>query len=124
MGARADCRGAQILAIGATRKERAVTCGRDRTCRLWKVSEDSQLVFHAAATAGSLECAALVGANEWVTGATDGSLARWAASPGKAQAFDRAAWVLALALAALRQLDGNASAQLTVEAMLMKMRSA
>ena len=30
----------------------------------------------------------------------------------------------ALALAAVRQLDGNASSQLTVEAMLMKMRSA
>jgi hypothetical protein len=37
---------------------------------------------------------------------------------------DRAAARHALALAAVRQLDGNASSQLAVEAMLMKMRSA
>ncbi|HEY3817611.1 MAG TPA: DNA polymerase III subunit [Polyangiaceae bacterium] len=37
---------------------------------------------------------------------------------------DSAAARHALALAALQQLDGNASSQLTVEAMLMKMRSA
>ena len=37
---------------------------------------------------------------------------------------DSAAARHALALAAVRQLDGNASSQLTVEAMLMKMRSA
>jgi hypothetical protein len=37
---------------------------------------------------------------------------------------DSAAARHALALAAIRQLDGNASSQLAVEAMLMKMRSA
>ena len=73
----------QVLAIAASRRERAVTVGRDRTCRLWKVSEDSQLVFHAAATAGSLESVAFVGANEWVSGAADGSIARWSAMKKK-----------------------------------------
>jgi ribosomal RNA-processing protein 9 len=73
----------EILALSASRRERALSCGRDRTCRVWKVSEDSQLVFHASALAGSLESAAWVGANEWVTGATDGSLARWAATKKK-----------------------------------------
>jgi ribosomal RNA-processing protein 9 len=73
----------EILALCASRRERALSCGRDRTCRVWKVSEDSQLVFNAAALAGSLESAAWVGANEWVTGATDGSLARWAAMKKK-----------------------------------------
>ena len=37
---------------------------------------------------------------------------------------DRAAARHGLALAAIRQLDGNASAQLAVEAMLMRMRNA
>ena len=73
----------QVLAIAASRRERVLTVGRDRTCRLWKVSEDSQLVFHAASTVGSLESAAFVGANEWVSGAADGSLARWSAMKKK-----------------------------------------
>ncbi len=73
----------EVLALAAGRRERAISCGRDRSCRLWKVSEDSQLVFHASALAGSLESAAWVGANEWVTGAADGALARWAATKKK-----------------------------------------
>lgn len=36
----------KITAIDSLQKERAVTCGsRDRTCRMWKIVEESQLVF-------------------------------------------------------------------------------
>jgi len=75
--------GAEVAAIAASRKERVLTCGSDRTCRLWKVVEDSQLVFHAPAAAGSLESICWVSPTEWVTGATDGSLQRWSATRKK-----------------------------------------
>ena len=67
------------MALVAGRRERAVTAGRDRTCRLWKVAEESQLVFNAAAVTGGLESVAWVSPSEWLTGACDGSLARWSA---------------------------------------------
>ena len=50
--------------------------------------------------------------------------ARGATVDGADQRAETAAARHALALAAVQQLDGNASAQLTVEAMFMKMRSA
>jgi WD40 repeat protein len=34
-----------VMAVAPQRKERVVTVGRDRTCRFWKVAEDSQLIF-------------------------------------------------------------------------------
>lgn len=44
-----------------------------------QLAEDSHLVFNGSAQAGNIECVAWVSANEWVTGAQDGSLARWSA---------------------------------------------
>lgn len=36
---------AEILSIDMLRSERAVTSAADRTCRVWKIEESSQLVF-------------------------------------------------------------------------------
>lgn len=36
---------AEVLSIDMLRNERAVTSAADRTCRVWKISESSQLVF-------------------------------------------------------------------------------
>lgn len=36
---------AEVLSIDMLRTERAVTTAADRTCRVWKISESSQLVF-------------------------------------------------------------------------------
>ena len=37
----------KILGIDSLNKERCLTCGaRDRTLRLWKIVEESQLVFN------------------------------------------------------------------------------
>ena len=35
-----------VTGIDSLLRERAVTCGNDRTVRVWKVVEESQLVFH------------------------------------------------------------------------------
>lgn len=35
----------QVLAVDALRAERVLTSGQDHTCRVWKVPEESQLIF-------------------------------------------------------------------------------
>lgn len=37
--------GAEVLGVDALRAERAISCGADRTCRVWKIPEESQLIF-------------------------------------------------------------------------------
>ena len=45
-----------IGSIGTLSKERCVTCGtRDRTVRLWKIPEESQLVFRGAGVLNATE---------------------------------------------------------------------
>ena len=38
---------AEVYALDALRQERAVSSGHDHTCRVWKIPEESQLVFRA-----------------------------------------------------------------------------
>lgn len=35
----------QVVAIDVGRQERVVTGGQDHTCRVWKIPEESQLIF-------------------------------------------------------------------------------
>ena len=63
---------AEALAIDILRTERAVTAGQDRTCRVWKIPEESQLVYRPPTQ--SVDCCRYITSTEWVTGATDGSL--------------------------------------------------
>ncbi len=35
----------QVLCLDVGRAERAVSCGADRTCRVWKIPEESQLIL-------------------------------------------------------------------------------
>ncbi|KAF9588961.1 hypothetical protein IFM89_017640 [Coptis chinensis] len=65
----------EVLTIDCLRKERLLTVGRDRTMRLWKVPEESQLVFRAPAT--SLECCSFISNDEFLSGSDDGSLELW-----------------------------------------------
>jgi len=78
---------AEVLGIDAApggRAERALTCGADRTCRLWKIPEESQLIYRASCL--TVESCAFLngGGSEWVTGAADGSLQLWTATKKKA----------------------------------------
>ena len=73
-----------VVALVAGRGGRAVSAGADRSCRLWRTTEDTQLVFSAPAGCVSLESVAWTsGAKEWVTGGCDGSLYRWAVTKKK-----------------------------------------
>ncbi|KAL5771871.1 hypothetical protein ACOSP7_011480 [Xanthoceras sorbifolium] len=65
----------EILAIDSLRRERVLTVGRDRSMQLWKVPEESRLVFRAPAT--SLECCCFISNDEFLTGSDDGSIELW-----------------------------------------------
>lgn len=67
-----------IMAIDAGRKERAITVGRDRTVRLWKLPEDSQLVYKGGHQDGnSIDCVAMLSEDSFITGGDDGCLSLW-----------------------------------------------
>lgn len=65
----------EVLTIDCLHKERLLTVGRDRTMRLWKVPEESQLVFRAPAS--SLECCSFINDSEFLSGSDDGSIELW-----------------------------------------------
>jgi len=68
----------EITDIDAGRKERAITVGRDRTVRVWKLLEDSQLLYKGGHLEGcSIDCVALLSEDAFVTGGDDGALALW-----------------------------------------------
>ncbi|EPS68304.1 hypothetical protein M569_06466, partial [Genlisea aurea] len=64
-----------VLTIDSLRKERVLTVGRDRTMHLWKVPEESQLIFRAPAS--SLECCCFINNDEFLSGSDDGSIEHW-----------------------------------------------
>ena len=39
---------ADVVALDAGRAERLLSCGQDHTCRVWKIPEESQLIFRRA----------------------------------------------------------------------------
>ncbi|GER26050.1 transducin/WD40 repeat-like superfamily protein [Striga asiatica] len=65
----------EVLTIDSLRKERVLTVGRDRTMHLWKVPEESQLIFRAPAA--SLECCCFISNDEFLSGSDDGSIEHW-----------------------------------------------
>ncbi|XP_059666166.1 U3 snoRNP-associated protein-like EMB2271 [Cornus florida] len=65
----------EVLTIDCLRKERVLTVGRDRTMHLWKVPEESQLIFRAPAS--SLECCCFISNDEFLSGSDDGSIEHW-----------------------------------------------
>lgn len=66
---------AEVLAVDALRAERVVSCGADRTCRVWKIPEESQLVFRGYCP--TIEDCAYINGSEWVSGSADGSVQLW-----------------------------------------------
>lgn len=67
----------KILSIDSLNKERCITCGsRDRSLRLWKIIEESQLLFNGTHF-DSIDCITLVNEENFISGSNDGSLAVW-----------------------------------------------
>ncbi|KAJ1294420.1 hypothetical protein BS78_01G145000 [Paspalum vaginatum] len=66
----------EILTMDALSKDRLLTVARDRTMHLWRIPEESQLVFRAPAAA-SLECCCFIDDKEFLSGSDDGSIELW-----------------------------------------------
>lgn len=73
-----------VSCIASANQDRCVSVGRrDRTVRLWKIAEESQLVFRMSETdGGSLDEIVFVG-KYFVSGADSGVLSLWSASRKK-----------------------------------------
>jgi ribosomal RNA-processing protein 9 len=68
--------GGDVCGIDSFTKERALSCGRDGTMRLYKVLDGSQLVFRRALTT-SLDAVAVVNEQRFVSGGDDGAVSLW-----------------------------------------------
>ena len=66
-----------IVAMDCANKNRPVSIARDRTVRVWKVEEDSHLVFRGGGDVGSAECISAIQDGWFVTGHADGRLLLW-----------------------------------------------
>ena len=97
-----------IQDLACLRAERAVTAGgRERTCRLWKIREESQLVFRGGTRSkvhalleggdlvdtpgakknevheGSVDCVSMIDDNHFVSGSDSGTLSLWSLAKKK-----------------------------------------
>lgn len=73
-----------VTGVGAMAIDQCVSVGaRDRTVRLWKVVEESQLVFRGGASKNApyresnIDCVAPLPPNHFVTGSDSGSISLW-----------------------------------------------
>jgi ribosomal RNA-processing protein 9 len=64
-----------VTAVDCWTKEKPVSASMDRTWRLWKVVEESHLVFRG--DKGSLDAIQLMTEDSFVTGGQDGALSLW-----------------------------------------------
>ncbi|XVF75070.1 hypothetical protein PTKIN_Ptkin13bG0159000 [Pterospermum kingtungense] len=65
----------EILTLDCLRKERVLTVGRDRCMMLFKVLDQSRLVFRPPPS--SLECCCFINNDEFLSGLDDGSIELW-----------------------------------------------
>ena len=64
-----------ISALDVLRRERAVSVGEDRTLRVWKIAEESQLILRGHG--GSIDCLCMLDEQQFFSGSQDGSLCLW-----------------------------------------------
>ena len=104
--------------IDSFHNERAITCGFDCSVRIWKTTEESQLVYGGHQL--SIDCVRIVNADCFVTGGEDGCIAVWKTGKKKPSAvFEKmhgGAWITSLAV--LRKTDVVASGSYSGEIVL------
>ncbi len=102
---------AEVNGLAAWRRERPVSCGRDRTVRIWKLVDESHMLLRCpqpepgqgpgqgqgqgpllgGSLGGSLDCVAMLSEEAYVTGGEDGALALWSINRKKPTAVVGAA---------------------------------
>jgi ribosomal RNA-processing protein 9 len=71
----------EVMGVDSLYKERAISCGRDKSVRVWKVVEETQLVFRGHTA--SIDCVSFVNEEQFVSGSEDGSIALWSSQKKK-----------------------------------------
>lgn len=66
----------------STLGERIVTCSADKTCRVWKISEESQLVYQDA-SGYSVDVVTFLNDSMFCSGGQDGSVSLWSGAKRK-----------------------------------------
>jgi len=67
-----------ITSIDALSRERAITSGGyDGTIRIWKIVEESQLIFNAHNVGNSIDAVKLINEENFFSGGDDGQLCVW-----------------------------------------------
>eukprot|EP01132_Coremiostelium_polycephalum_P005240 gene5240-6521_t len=64
-----------ITAIDALTRERCITSGTDKTCRIWKIPEGKQYVFRGHSH--SIDTVTLLGEDKFMSGSQDGAISLW-----------------------------------------------
>ena len=68
----------EVLAVASCgTRERCVTSSADGTVRVWKIVDESQLVFRYSGASSNVDAVAVVNDNTMVSGAQDGRLSVW-----------------------------------------------
>ena len=63
--------------LDCLRKERVISVAEDRTCRLWKVQDETQLLFKGSPTGGNIDACCFVNGTTFMTGSQDNSVSLW-----------------------------------------------
>ncbi len=67
-----------VTALDALRHERALSAGGvDRSVRLWKIPEESQLLYQNAPDSLSIDCARMLNEELYISGSQSGTLSMW-----------------------------------------------
>jgi ribosomal RNA-processing protein 9 len=65
----------EVLGLDSLNQERALSVGSDRTLRLWKVVDETQLIFRGHEA--SIDCVSMTNEEIFVSGSQDGAVAVW-----------------------------------------------
>jgi ribosomal RNA-processing protein 9 len=66
-----------VTAIDSLYRDRCLSASRDKTIRLWKVVEETQLMFRASPFIQSVDALSMLNEEQFVTGGQDGSVCAW-----------------------------------------------
>mmetsp|Transcript_9107 Transcript_9107/g.16386 ORF Transcript_9107/g.16386 Transcript_9107/m.16386 type:complete len:502 (-) Transcript_9107:694-2199(-) len=72
---------AEVNCVHSVTGARAVSGGRDGTLRMWKIADDSQLVFRSSAIA--VDCVSMMSETKFVSGDDNGTVSLWHVSRKK-----------------------------------------
>ena len=91
-----------------------VSCGADRTVRMWKYEEEKQFVFHGGGIRASIDCVSMFNNQYCVSGSQDGKLCMWDLSKKKPIATVNDAhgpgnWISSVAALRFRKLFASGS---------------